>query len=131
MSWRVSNPFPLEDGSLDDLGAPTLMKGENYPRNRLSYEDWCMQPGAYMLHLYDNNLASASNASKGWDGGNLFFTTPSGCIIQEATIPYTDENAVAEITTNMQFLLIPEEGEVLWSLGPRGTVAVFMRQVQL
>lgn len=66
VSWRAEylGPDPAAPG--DPI--PTLMAGGNYSRNRNTLERWCVRPGLLRVHAYDNNAASAANASRGWDG---------------------------------------------------------------
>lgn len=94
-SWRAeylgSNPAAPSEPIV------TLLGGRNYLRNRNTLEKWCVKPGLLRVHAYDNNAVSAANASKGWDGGNLIFTDPSGCILGEVNVDMTDANAAADI----------------------------------
>lgn len=99
VSWRVER---VGSGTAAAAAAstPTLMGGKGYPRNRNSLEEWCVQPGSYRVHAYDNNAVSSANASHGWDGGNLFFLDASGCILTDITVDMSASFGGADIFSN-------------------------------
>lgn len=124
MSWRLSQRVLSEvDGSVDPFGMPTLVKGENYPPGTLSYDNWCLPPGLFQLSLYDDNEASATNSSKGWDGGSLAFTDAAGCVFADVSIPFSEEFAAAEIHSVRQYITVPAEGQCGGGIGGGGAAA--------
>lgn len=160
ISWRIASAYKNDDGSYDDFGAPTFAQGADYPRNNISFSEWCMVPSGvvqtgianytieYQLHLYKNNINAAANISKGWDGGVLYLTTADGfvptetlhsllsrarslctavrtrspdtpppmrlstdrCVIQEASLAYSDTYGGSKIFGETLYLTIPNEG---------------------
>lgn len=88
---------------------PTRMSGEGYLPNRNRADKWCLQPGAYRLFMYDNNLISSRNGSMGWDGGSLGITDTDGCLVNGGGLSMSDANAGADIhSATFDFVAGPE-----------------------
>lgn len=103
VSWRVAQV------SADGRVLPTRMEGSGYERLRNRADKWCLAPGSYRLFFYDNNLVSARNGSKGWDGGALGITDSAGCLLQGGGVSMTDANAGAGVfSAEAELSVVPD-----------------------
>ena len=111
--------YRVESFDASGTRRPTLMSGPppgqagGYAPYENAVEQWCMTPGPYIINVYDNNVVSAANFSRGWDSGNIFVTDAAGCIIVTASVSASDAYGSADIHAVQKEFLVPKEGQCL------------------